>query len=60
MMIERTKLTVGTDVTEVIWKSKVLLSYSMASLMFQMGYRVQASQSHNISTESVAFQVLVL
>lgn len=50
------ELTVCTDVTVVIWKSKVLPSCSVASLMFQ----VQVSQSHKTSTDSVAFQVLVL
>lgn len=57
VMIE---LTVWTDVTVVIWKSKVLLSCSVASLMFQVGCRVQVSQSHKTFTDSVAFQVLVL
>lgn len=54
VMIERTKLTVRTDVTVVIWKSEVSLSFSVASVMFQVGYRVQASPSHKTSTESVA------
>ena len=57
-MIEQTKLTFCTDVTVVIWKNKVLLSFSVAPLMFQMGYRVQTSQSHKTSTESVASRFL--
>lgn len=57
-MIERTKLTIGNDVTVVIWKSKVLPSFSVAPLMFQVGYRVQAPQSHKTSTESVASRFL--
>lgn len=60
VMIEHIKLTVWTDVTAVIWKSKVLLSFSVASLMFQVGCRVQVSQSQETSADSVAFQVLVL
>lgn len=60
VMIEHIKLTVCTDVPVVIWKSKVLLNFSVASLMFQVGYRVQVSRSHKTSTESVTFQVLVL
>lgn len=60
VMIEQTKLTVGIDVTVVIWKSEVLLSFSVASVMFQMGCRVQASQSHKTSTESVASRFLLI
>lgn len=60
VMIEQTKLTVGIDVTVVIWKSEVLLSFSVASVMFQMGCGVQASQSHKTSTESVASRFLLI